>query len=203
MKKRMLAFVCFCALIGVVGCEKQANKTEEEAKPSEQETADAKAQEQSEKSLVLYFSATGNTEAVAQTLAEATDSELVEIIPEVAYSEADLDYGNDQCRANQEQNDDAARPGIQNVISIDHYQRIYLGYPIWWGTNPKIILTLFDEVDFDGKEVALFCTSGGSGIETSVRELEAYREWVNWLGGQRFSAGADASQVRAWVDSLQ
>ena len=69
MKKRMLAFVCFCALIGVVGCEKQANKTEEEAKPSEQETVDAKAQEQDEKSLVLYFSATGNTEAVAQTLA--------------------------------------------------------------------------------------------------------------------------------------
>ena len=129
MKKRMLALVCFCALIGVVGCEKQANKTEEEAKPSEQETVDAKAQEQDEKSLVLYFSATGNTEAVAQTLAEATDSELVEIIPETAYSEADLDYGNDQCRANQEQNDDAARPGIQNVISIDHYKRIYLGYP--------------------------------------------------------------------------
>lgn len=103
------------------------------------------------------------------------------------------------------------KTGTQNTFVLSVKPSVFKGcrgraifyYPIWWGTNPKIILTLFDEVDFDGKEVALFCTSGGSGIETSVRELEAYRESVNWLGGQRFSAGADASQVRAWVDSLQ
>lgn len=103
------------------------------------------------------------------------------------------------------------KTGTQNTFVLSVKPSVFKGcrgraifyYLIWWGTNPKIILTLFDEVDFDGKEVALFCTSGGSGIETSVRELEAYRESVNWLGGQRFSAGADASQVRAWVDSLQ
>jgi len=154
------------------------------------------------KKLVLYFSATGTTEKVAKTIASVTGGELVEIVPKEKYSSADLNYSNDNCRANKEQNDAEARPAIKNTINIDGYDTIFIGYPIWWGTNPRIIETLLDTYNFDGKNIALFATSGGSGISQSERNLKAYNTKMNVLGSKLFNGSASKSDVTSWVEKL-
>lgn len=153
-------------------------------------------------SVVVYFSATGNTERVAGYIQEITGSDIIEIIPADEYTSADLNYSDDDCRANQEQNDDSARPEIANEIDIDSYDTIYLGFPIWWGDVPKIILTFLDTYDLSGKTLIPFCTSGGSGISTSMNTLRNYNQNINWIDGEQFSSGASKSAVESWINSL-
>ena len=152
------------------------------------------------KSLILVFSPTGNTKRIATFIAEINNVEMIELIPEVAYTAEDLDYSVRDCRANKEQNDDTARPWLATEINLDWYDRIYLWYPIWWWTNPKLILTLLEKYDFSGKEVVLFCTSGSSGIETSVSALKA--KWLNVIWSKRFSASSSKEEVQEWLESL-
>ena len=152
-------------------------------------------------SVVLYFSATGNTERIAEYIQEITNSDIIEILPQEEYTSEDLDYSNDNCRANLEQNDDSARPAIANNIDISNYDVIYLGFPIWWGDVPKIILTLMDTYDFTGKTVIPFCTSGGSGISQSMNTLGSY-EGINFIDGERFSSGTSRDEVEEWINSL-
>lgn len=153
-------------------------------------------------SVVVYFSATGNTERVANLIGEATGSNVIEITPEEAYTDEDLNYSDDNCRANLEQNDDSARPGISNEINVDSYDTIYLGYPIWWGDIPKIILTFIDTHNLDGKTIVPFCTSGSSGISTSVSTLRDYNSNMNVLEGRRFSSSEDIEDVTNWISEL-
>lgn len=153
-------------------------------------------------SVVIYFSATGNTERVAGYIQEITGSDIIEIIPADEYTNADLNYSDDDCRANQEQNDDSARPEIANEIDVDSYDTIYLGFPIWWGDVPKIILTFLDIYDLSGKTVIPFCTSGGSGISTSMNTLRNYNQNINWIDGEQFSSGASKNAIESWINSL-
>ena len=153
-------------------------------------------------SVVIYFSATGNTERVAGYIQEITGSDIIEIIPADEYTSADLNYSDDDCRANQEQNDDSARPEIANEIDVDSYDTIYLGFPIWWGDVPKIILTFLDTYDLSGKTVIPFCTSGGSGISTSMNTLRNYNQNINWIDGEQFSSGASKNAIESWINSL-
>ena len=150
--------------------------------------------------LVLYFSATNTTETIAEYISEITGGDLIEIIPEEEYTSDDLNYNNSNSRANQEQNDDNARPEIANSIDISEYDTIYLGYPIWWGDVPKIILTLLDTYDFTGKTVIPFCTSGSTGITTSVNTLKNYADTVNWQDGMRFSSSSTKEDVEKWIN---
>lgn len=156
-----------------------------------------------EKSAVIYFSATGNTKQIAEYISEITDSDIIEIIPKEEYTEADLSYNNDDCRANVEQNNSTSRPEISNTIEIDNYEIIYLGYPIWWGDVPKIILTLLDNYNFDGKTVIPFCTSGSTGITQSMNTLKTYNEDVNWIDGKRFSSSSNKNDVESWINDLE
>ena len=153
-------------------------------------------------SVVIYFSATGNTERVAGYIQEITGSDIIEIIPADEYTNADLNYSDDDCRANQEQNDDSARPEIANEIDVDSYDTIYLGFPIWWGDVPKIILTFLDTYDLSGKTVIPFCTSGGSGISTSMNTLRNYNQNINWIDGEQFSSGASKNAIQSSINSL-
>lgn len=153
-------------------------------------------------SVVIYFSATGNTERVAGYIQEITGSDIIEIIPADEYTSADINYSDDDCRANQEQNDDSARPEIANEIDVDSYDTIYLGFPIWWGDVPKIILTFLDTYDLSGKTVIPFCTSGGSGISTSMNTLRNYNQNINWIDGEQFSSGASKNAIESWINSL-
>lgn len=172
----------------------QARTEEPSPEPAPQEGADV---------LVAYFSATGNTENIAEHLTSILDADLYEIVPEEPYTPEDLDYSNSDCRANREQNDPAARPAISgSVEDLEDYEVIFLGYPIWWGDAPKIISTFLETYDFDGKTIVPFCTSGSSSIGGSVSDLEALTDGATWLEGQRFSGTASQETISQWVDSL-
>ena len=155
------------------------------------------------KSLVLYFSATGTTKQIAEFIKEETNSDIIEIIPKDKYTSADLSYTNDDCRANIEQNNASSRPLIQNKINIENYDTIYLGYPIWWGDVPKIILTLFDTYNFDGKTIIPFCTSGSSSISGSLNTLKDYNKNVKWIEGKRFSSSTSKGEISSWIKTIE
>ena len=151
---------------------------------------------------VVYFSATGTTAGVAKLIAEETGGELFEIVPAEPYTAEDLAYTNDSCRANQEMNDDSARPAISGDLSaVSGHEVVYLGYPIWWGTAPRIIQTFLDTGSLDGRTVYLFCTSGGSGVEPSVRDLQGLYPNVNIVSGKRLN-NAGQADVQQWINSL-
>lgn len=159
------------------------------------------------RSIVVYFSCTGNTKAVAEEVAAQTGSELHEIVPEEPYTEEDLNYNNDNCRANVEMNDPESRPAISNTIeNFSEYDTIYIGYPIWWGSLPRIMNTFLDTYDFSGKTIVPFCTSGSSSISQSVSVIrEAEPEAQIKKGLQISSAGADDSsyEVRKWLEEIK
>lgn len=147
--------------------------------------------------LVAYFSATGNTRAVAEKVAEVSGGDLFEIVPAQPYTSADLNYNTD-CRANAEQNDPDARPAIANAVeNMERYDAVLIGYPIWWGKAPKIIHTFLETYDLSGKTIASFCTSGSSSHEDAT--LRGYEPDATWLTGRRFSGTA---QVEEWVNGL-
>ncbi|MDE6589240.1 MAG: S-layer homology domain-containing protein [Oscillospiraceae bacterium] len=152
--------------------------------------------------LIAYFSATNNTEGIANHLNAILDADLYEITPETPYTSADLNYNTD-CRANREQNDPTARPAISgSVDNMEQYDVIFLGYPIWWGQAPKIISTFLESYDLSGKTIIPFCTSGSSPLGSSATNLHSLAPAATWLDGQRFSGSAPRSTVENWVNSL-
>ena len=159
-------------------------------------------QENEEKVAVVYFSGTGNTREVADLLAKETDADIFEIIPKNMYTSDDLNYNDDNCRANQEMNDESARPAISNDLSVvSEYDVIYLGYPIGWGTAPRIIQTFIESYDISGATVYMFCTSGGSGIEKSISDLQQLYPDVNIVDGKRLNDATELD-IREWIESL-
>lgn len=155
------------------------------------------------KILVAYFSATNNTEGVAQKLADGLGADLYEITPEQPYTEEDLDYGNSQSRSSVEMDDPDARPAISgSVENMGQYDVVLIGYPIWWGEAPRIMSTFMESYDFSGKTLAAFCTSASSGFGSSDSALRSATDGATWLDGQRFPAGASAEDVMEWADGL-
>lgn len=150
------------------------------------------------KTAIIYFSATGTTKTVAEYIQEETNGDLIEIVPQDKYTDSDLNYNNNNSRANKEQNDSSSRPKIANKINVSSYDTIYLGYPIWWGDVPKIILTFLDTYDLNGKTVIPFCTSHSSGISGSLSTLNNYNENINWKYGKRFSSSSK-NEVKNWI----
>lgn len=184
--------ICLFVLLGVfliTGCEKntKSNNSNNEVKANTN-------------SVVLYFSATGTTKRIAERIANELNSDIIEIAPKEEYKDEDLDYNND-CRANREQNDPESRPEIKNTIDISKYDTIYLGYPIWWGTTPKIILTLLDTYDFTNKTIIPFCTSGSTGISGSVNDLRKYNNKLNIKDGKRFSINDSDDIIKKFLNN--
>lgn len=177
--------------------------TSSESKETEEMDTTTEQTENNTKILVVCFSATGNTKTVAEKVVEATGADYFEIVPEEPYSEDDLNYSDDTCRANREQQDENARPSISGSIeNMDQYEIVLIGHPIWWGTEPRIIDTFMESYDFSGKTLANFCTSGGSGISTSTDNLKALSPNANWLDGRRFSGDSDTEAIQEWINSL-
>ena len=183
--------------------EPAASSDASDAPEQSQESQGEEPTGESEKILVAYFSATGNTEGIAQHLQSILDADLYEIVPEVPYTDEDLNYSNDNCRANQEQNDPAARPAITGTLEHpENYNVVFLGYPIWWGQAPKVIYTFLESCDFGDATIVPFCTSGSSGIGSSADGLQELTENARWLDGQRFSGSASQNTVASWVQGL-
>lgn len=154
--------------------------------------------------LVAYFSATGTTKGVAERLASAVGADLYEIVPAEPYSDADLNWHDKTSRTTTEQNDKSVRPGIASeALDLSGYATIYVGFPIWWGEEPRILDTFVESYDFSGKTMIPFCTSGGSGIGSSGKNLEKLTSGATWLDGKRFGGGAGEDELRAWADGLR
>ncbi len=183
----------------------EVSDTEEQDTSAELEKTDLDAdseQENEERVAVVFFSGTGNTKEVANLIAKEANADIFEIIPEDIYTSDDLNYNDDNCRANREMNDDSARPAISNDLSVaSEYDVIYLGYPIWWGTAPRIIQTFIESYDLSGATIYTFCTSGGSGIENSISELQKLYTDVNIIDGKRLN-DATESDIKEWIESL-
>ena len=153
--------------------------------------------------LVAYFSASGVTAKVAETLAEAIGADIFEIEPKVPYTEADLNWMNKNARSTIEMNDPNARPAISgSVENMEQYDIIFVGYPIWWGEAPRIVSTFIESYDFSGKTIVPFCTSGGSGIGSSASNLERLTSGATWLDGRRLNGSDSQDTVMEWVNSL-
>lgn len=154
--------------------------------------------------LVAYFSATGTTKGVAERLANAVGADLYEIVPAEPYSDADLNWNDKNSRSTKEQNDKSVRPSIASeTLDLSGYTTIYVGYPIWWGEEPRIMDTFVESYDFSGKTMIPFCTSGGSGIGSSGKNMEKLTSGAAWLDGKRFGGSAGEDELRAWADGLQ
>ena len=154
--------------------------------------------------LVAYFSATGTTKGVAERLATAVGADLYEIVPAEPYTDADLNWNDENSRSTKEQNDKSVRPGIAGeTLDLSGYATIYVGFPIWWGEEPRIMDTFAESYDFSGKTVIPFCTSGGSGIGSSGKNMEKLTSGATWLDGKRFGGSVGEDELRAWADGLQ
>lgn len=172
-----------------------------EAEASPNPTITPQSTENNSNALVLYFSATGTTKSLAEKIAAISGADLCEIVPEAAYTSADLNYNSD-CRANAEQQDDRARPAIQELtVNVDDYDTIIIGYPIWWGTLPKVIYTLSESYDLSGKTIMPFCTSGGSGISQSVSDLKAICPNSIVTDGFRGTHATSEAQLKDWLEN--
>lgn len=153
--------------------------------------------------LVAYFSATNTTEGVAKTIADILGADLYEITPEQPYTDADLNYRDNNSRSTVEMNDPNARPAISgSVENMEQYDIVFIGYPIWWGEAPRILSTFVEHYDFSGKTVVPFCTSGGSGVGSSASNLARLTSGAVWLSGARLNGNASRSSVEEWIRDL-
>lgn len=159
---------------------------------------------QENKVLVAYFSATGTMEGVALHIANGLSADIYEIIPEEPYTDADLNYNDNNSRSTIEMNDPASRPVISgSVENMEQYDIVFIGYPIWWGEAPRIVSTFVESYDFSGKTVVPFCTSGGSGVGSSATNLEQLTSGAAWMEGRRLGGSDSQETVMEWVNSLE
>ena len=200
--------------------QKETAETEDQAAEQQEAAPEETAQEQTQETaaepvreapaaahsdvLVAYFSATGTTKGVAERIASVTGGDLYEILAAEPYTEADLNYNDNSSRSTSEQNDKSVRPEIgSDDISLEGYTTIYLGFPIWWGEEPRIMDTFVEKYSFDGITVIPFCTSGSSGIGRSGSNMEELAGSGTWLQGERFSGGVSEEELKSWIEGLQ
>lgn len=156
------------------------------------------------KTLVAYFSASGCTAKLAQRLAVIADADLFEIVPEQPYTSADLNWQDKRSRSSVEMADPSSRPAISSELDgIEAYDTVLLGFPIWWYVAPTIINTFLESYDFSGKKIALFATSGSSGMGETAKVLEPCAPGATWLAGKRFETGASSSEIARWIGELE
>lgn len=152
--------------------------------------------------LVAYFSASGVTAKVAETLAEAIGADIYEIEPEVAYTKADLDWMDKKSRSTIEMNDPASRPAIRaKRDNMEDYDTVFVGFPIWWYVAPTIINTFLEKYDLTGKKIVLFATSGGSGFGNTVKELQPSAPGAEIVEGKLLNR-ANKQEIENWVKEL-
>ena len=205
MKKIITVLLALCLAAALTACAGNSSESKESSAPenasNETETADNKSDG---KTLVVYFSATGTTKGVAEKIAKITGADTYEIKASQEYTSADLDWNDSDSRSTKEQNDKSARPEIgSDPVSLEGYTTIYIGYPIWWGEEPRIMDTFVESNDFDGITMIPFCTSGGSGIGRSGENLEKNAGSGTWKDGDRLESGISEDELKTWVDGIE
>ena len=209
MRKITIMLLALCLVIGLAACSgskaaeepEQPGSSEEEQTESPEDEADG---DDAGDTLVVYFSCTGTTKGVAEKIAQVTGSDIYEIKPAKEYTDEDLNWNDDSSRTTIEQNDESARPEIgSEPVSLEKYSTVFIGFPIWWGEEPRIMDTFVESQDFDGKTVIPFCTSGGSPIGNSGKNLEKNAGSGNWLDGERFDGSVPEETLKSWIDGLK
>ena len=148
--------------------------------------------------LITYFSASGVTKGVAEKIAGENGYDIFEIVPQEIYTAEDLDWTNKQSRSTVEMNDKAFRPPIAESCDVSGYDIVAIGFPVWWYTAPTIINTFIECVDLTGKTIKVFCTSGGSGVDKCVSDLQKTYPELNFSKGMRFMG--DVSKAKGWIE---
>ena len=214
MKKLIALVTALVLILMFAGCTetgtKSKSKSETKAASTDSTEASASADETENnttdtggKTMVVYFSATGNTKGVAEKIASVADADTYEITAAQPYTSDDLNYNDNNSRSTKEQNDKSVRPEIgSNKIKLDGYDTVYIGFPIWWGEEPRIMDTFVESYDFTGKTVIPFCTSGSSPISTAEENLKANAGSGEWKDGRRFAADASTTEIEEWINTL-
>ncbi len=156
------------------------------------------------KVLVAYFSASGVTKMVAESLAKVAEADLFEIVPEQIYTKADLNWQDKQSRSSVEMNDRNSRPAISSKVDdISQYSCVFVGFPVWWYREPSIIDTFMESYDWNGITVVPFCTSGGSGIGDSGKNMEALGKGAKVVTGRKLASNISENELKEWVEGLK
>ena len=148
--------------------------------------------------LIAYFSASGVTKSVAQKIASENGYDIFEIVPEELYTPADLNYMDKNSRSTVEMNDKSFRPPIAETCDVSGYDIVAIGFPVWWYTAPTIINTFIESVDLAGKTIKVFCTSGGSGVDKCVSDLQDSYPELDFAKGMRFTG--NVSKAKEWIE---
>ena len=154
------------------------------------------------KTLVAYFSRTGNTKPLAEYAAEYLGATLFEITAKIPYTDEDIAYYTD-CRADREQKDESARPEIATAVeNMDEYDTVIIAHPIWHGIAPRIISTFLEGYDFSGKTLLTFCTSASSPLGQSAKQLQELTPNSTWLESKRFAIGTSREEIEKWLEDV-
>ncbi len=153
------------------------------------------------KTLVAYFSASGTTARVAKDLASAVGAGLFEIAPQMPYTRADLNWRDKSSRSSVEMNDEASRPAIFGAVAdMAAYDTVFVGFPVWWYVEPRIIDTFLEAYDFSGKTVVPFATSGGSGVGGAAQHMQALVPGAKVVAGGLLNGRPSAAKLAAWAE---
>lgn len=217
MKKLISVMLTGVMAMGLLaGCGSSSESAEEDSseQAAQEETQDDTEETAGDTSdaasgsgnvLIAYYSATGNTEEVANVIADATGGDLFELEPVEPYTDDDLNWTDDNSRVSQEHEDESLRD-VELVSSTpenwDSYDTVFIGYPIWWGIAAWPVDSFVESNDFTGKTVIPFATSASSGMGESGQLLEEMAGTGEWQEGQRFRSGADEADVQEWVNGL-
>ncbi len=155
------------------------------------------------KKLVAFFSPTGTTKALAQTLADAVGADIFEIVPELPYEKRDLDWMDEKSRSSLEMNDPGARPAVKSLPDVSGYDTIYIGFPIWWYVAPRIINTFLEGLELSGKTIVPFATSGSSGIGKTGSVLKPSCAGARLLDGRVFKKNTSKAELLSWSQSVK
>lgn len=216
MKKVISLFLALTFVFTLAACSNNQPQTNDSSESLSEPTtesaetpADISASESSEsengKTLVVYFSATGNTEAAATYIAQETGGDLFELEPAEPYTDEDLNYSNEDSRVSREHEDESLRDvelAADTVENWDEYDTVFIGYPIWWDIAAWPVNDFVKSNDFTGKTVIPFATSANDDIGESGKLLEEMAGTGNWLEGERFSSSVLKDAVTEWIEGL-
>mgnify|MGYP002543834299 FL=1 len=216
MKKLLSTVMILALMFTFVACNNSTSSNNEtpsktSSTASSDKSSDTTSENNSDKTsngkiLVVYYSATGSTKAVAQTIADTANADLFEITPVDPYTSDDLNWTDDNSRVSVEHNDESKRDVKLTKTTPDNweqYDTVFVGYPIWWGIAAWPVNNFINGNDFSGKTVIPFCTSASSGLGESGSLLAEMSGTGNWQDGERFSSGASSDDVANWVNGLE
>lgn len=209
MKKLTALLLSVVLVLSLAACGSANKPASSATQPESSSTAPAESEPETQpetgKTLVVYYSASGNTERVAKDIAEAAGADLFEIVPTEVYTSEDLNWTNPDSRVSREHDDESLRDVPLTTTEVpdwDSYDTVFIGYPIWWGIAAWPVDTFVKNNDFTGKTVIPFATSSSSGMGQSGSLLADMAGTGEWQEGQRFSSGVSSDDVQSWVNGL-